>query len=83
MSQEIITSADGTRIACWRSGEGPPLVLVHGTAAEHGRWRAVLPAFEQHRLTKRSLEPCLGELRRIHQPVEKPLRALFSPRFRG
>jgi pimeloyl-ACP methyl ester carboxylesterase len=47
MSQEIVTSADGTRIACWRSGEGPPLVLVHGTAADHGRWRAVLPAFEQ------------------------------------
>jgi pimeloyl-ACP methyl ester carboxylesterase len=47
MSQETITSADGTRIACWRSGEGPPLVLVHGTAADHGRWRAVLPGFEE------------------------------------
>jgi pimeloyl-ACP methyl ester carboxylesterase len=47
MSQETVTSADGTTIACWRSGEGPPLVLVHGTAADHGRWRAVLPAFEQ------------------------------------
>jgi pimeloyl-ACP methyl ester carboxylesterase len=47
MLQETVTSADGTRIACWRSGEGPPLVLVHGTAADHGRWRAVLPAFEE------------------------------------
>src|SRR5918997_49564 len=47
MLQETVTSADGTRIACWRSGEGAPLVLVHGTAADHGRWRAVLPAFEQ------------------------------------
>jgi len=47
MSQEIITSADGTRIAYWRSGEGTPLVLVHGTAADHGRWRPVMLAFEQ------------------------------------
>jgi len=47
VSQEIVTSKDGTPIACWRSGEGPPLVLVHGTAADHGRWRPVLPAFEE------------------------------------
>jgi pimeloyl-ACP methyl ester carboxylesterase len=47
MSQEIVTSKDGTRIACFRSGEGPPLVLIHGTAADHGRWRPVLPAFEE------------------------------------
>ena len=47
MSQETVTSKDGTPIACWRSGEGPPLVLVHGTAADHGRWRPVLPAFEE------------------------------------
>jgi pimeloyl-ACP methyl ester carboxylesterase len=44
---EKITSRDGTPIACWCSGEGPPLVLVHGTAADHGRWRPVLPAFEE------------------------------------
>jgi pimeloyl-ACP methyl ester carboxylesterase len=47
MSQETVTSKDGTRIACWLSGEGPPLVLIHGTAADHGRWRPVLPAFEE------------------------------------
>ena len=41
------TSRDGTPIAYWRSGEGPPLVLVHGTAADHNRWAPVLPAFEQ------------------------------------
>jgi pimeloyl-ACP methyl ester carboxylesterase len=43
-----VVSADGTRIACWRSGEGPPLVLVHGTAADHSRWAPVLGAFEEH-----------------------------------
>jgi pimeloyl-ACP methyl ester carboxylesterase len=47
VSPESVTSRDGTRIAYWRSGEGPPLVLVHGTAADHGRWRPVLPAFEE------------------------------------
>jgi len=39
-----VVSADGTPIACWRSGSGPPLVLVHGTAADHARWAPVLPA---------------------------------------
>src|SRR5919112_6823061 len=47
MSQETGPSVDGTPIAYWRSGEGPPLVLVHGTAADHSRWASVLPAFEQ------------------------------------
>jgi pimeloyl-ACP methyl ester carboxylesterase len=47
MSRETVTSIHGTSIAYWRSGEGPPLVLVHGTAADHSRWRPILPAFEQ------------------------------------
>jgi pimeloyl-ACP methyl ester carboxylesterase len=50
VSQESVTSRDGTLIAYWRSGAGPPLVLVHGTAADHNRWAPVLPEFEQ-RLT--------------------------------
>ena len=48
MSQERAISKDGTTIAYWRSGEGPPLILVHGTSADHSRWRPVLPAFEEH-----------------------------------
>lgn len=47
MTQERVTSSDGTPIASWRSGDGPPLVLVHGTSADHSRWAPVLPAFEQ------------------------------------
>ena len=42
-----VASLDGTRIAVHRSGEGPPLVLVHGAAADHSRWRPVLPALER------------------------------------
>jgi pimeloyl-ACP methyl ester carboxylesterase len=48
MSQDAVTSLDGTPIAYWRSGEGSPLVLVHGTSADHSRWKPVLPAFEEH-----------------------------------
>jgi len=47
MTQETVTSQDGTPIAYRRSGEGPPLVLVHGTSADHSRWAPVLPAFER------------------------------------
>jgi pimeloyl-ACP methyl ester carboxylesterase len=43
-----ITSQDGTRIAYSRSGAGPPLVLVHGTTADHARWARLLPDLEQH-----------------------------------
>jgi pimeloyl-ACP methyl ester carboxylesterase len=43
-----VTSKDGTPVAYWRSGEGPPLVLVHGTTADHSRWAPVLQAFERH-----------------------------------
>jgi pimeloyl-ACP methyl ester carboxylesterase len=41
------TSKDGTRLAYWRSGSGPPLLLVHGTTADHTRWAGVLPELEK------------------------------------
>lgn len=44
---EMILSEDGTPIAVWRSGDGPPLVLLHGTAADHTRWAPVVPALEE------------------------------------
>src|SRR5688572_28871888 len=44
---EHVISSDGTPIAVWRSGDGPPLVLVHGAAADHTRWAPVLPALEE------------------------------------
>ena len=44
---DTVASADGTRIAVWRSGSGPPLVLVHGAIADHTRWAPVLPALEE------------------------------------
>jgi pimeloyl-ACP methyl ester carboxylesterase len=42
-----IKSKDGTEIAFARTGHGPPLVLVHGTTADHTRWAPILPALEK------------------------------------
>lgn len=43
-----VTSEDGTTISYRRTGAGPPLLLVHGTTADHERWSAILPRFEPH-----------------------------------
>jgi pimeloyl-ACP methyl ester carboxylesterase len=43
-----VVSRDGTQIAYWTSGLGPPLVVVHGTTADHTRWRPLLPYLEPH-----------------------------------
>lgn len=45
---EKVHSRDGTPIAYRRSGTGPPLLLVHGTMADHTRWTPVLPPLERH-----------------------------------
>jgi pimeloyl-ACP methyl ester carboxylesterase len=37
------TSLDGTPIAWFRSGDGPPVVLVHGATADHTAWRTAGP----------------------------------------
>ena len=47
-SMETVTSRDGTPIAYERSGEGPPLVLVHGTTSDHSTWELVLPELQKH-----------------------------------
>ncbi|MCC5988949.1 MAG: alpha/beta hydrolase [Pararhodobacter sp.] len=43
-----ITSRDGTEIAWFTSGTGPPLLLVHGALADHSRWGHLLPYLEPH-----------------------------------
>jgi pimeloyl-ACP methyl ester carboxylesterase len=44
---DYVRSADGTLIAYLRAGEGPPLVLVHGTADNHSIWAQVMPALSE------------------------------------
>jgi pimeloyl-ACP methyl ester carboxylesterase len=41
-------SRDGTPIAVFSSGAGPPLLLVHGTTADHTTFRALGPRLESH-----------------------------------
>lgn len=48
MTANRVTSRDGTEIAYWTSGAGPPLVLVHGAPADHTRWTPLLPYLEPH-----------------------------------
>lgn len=44
-----VTSADGTRIAYHRLGDGPPLVLVPGSGAANPiAWTNVIPTLEKH-----------------------------------
>lgn len=45
---EYIISNDGARIAYERSGDGPPLVLIHGTGIDHSYWDPVAPELGRH-----------------------------------
>lgn len=42
----IVPSPDGTPIAVFSSGTGPPLILVHGAAADHTTFRVIGPMLE-------------------------------------
>ena len=41
-----VDSYDGTRIAMFSAGSGPPLVLIHGTTADHTTFRVLSPRLE-------------------------------------
>jgi pimeloyl-ACP methyl ester carboxylesterase len=43
----VVRSTDGTPIAIYALGSGPPLVLVHGAAADHTTFRVVGPRFAE------------------------------------
>jgi len=44
-----VTASDGVPIAAARAGQGPPLLLVHGTTSERSRWLPVLAVLAETR----------------------------------
>lgn len=45
----VVRSPDGTQIAAFAAGSGPPLILVHGTTGDHTTFRVVGPLLaERH-----------------------------------
>jgi len=46
--KQTVTSRDGTSLACWRDGEGPPLLLVHGGLCDHLAWFFAVPLLARH-----------------------------------
>jgi pimeloyl-ACP methyl ester carboxylesterase len=53
----LVRSRDGVEIAVFRSGSGPPLVLVHGATADHTAFRVLGPmlgtSFTVHAIDRR------------------------------
>lgn len=45
----LIASSDGTSIAVFRDGSGPPILLVHGTAGDHTTFRVLGPLLARSR----------------------------------
>lgn len=48
MKMETVISRDGTPLGCWRTGNGAPLLLVHGGLCDHFSWFFAVPLLEQH-----------------------------------
>ena len=46
---ELLPSSDGTSIAFWRSGSGPPLIALHGVTIDHTCWDGMRSAIESRR----------------------------------
>jgi pimeloyl-ACP methyl ester carboxylesterase len=45
---ESVRSQDGARIAYERRGNGPPLLMVHGSSVDHTRWGGVVTTLAEH-----------------------------------
>ncbi|GAA4674913.1 alpha/beta hydrolase [Pseudonocardia yuanmonensis] len=43
-----VVAPDGTRIGFWTSGDGPPVVMVHGAMADHTTLDRVVPLLAPH-----------------------------------
>jgi pimeloyl-ACP methyl ester carboxylesterase len=45
---QTVISRDGTSLACWRTGDGAPLLLVHGGLCDHLSWYFTVPLLAAH-----------------------------------
>ncbi|NOQ37129.1 MAG: alpha/beta fold hydrolase, partial [Methylococcaceae bacterium] len=45
---QIFSSKDGTSLACWQSGHGEPLLLLHGTSGDHLTFSPIIEKLSQH-----------------------------------
>ncbi|AEF41517.1 alpha/beta fold hydrolase [Hoyosella subflava] len=43
-----VESSDGTRLAVWHEGSGPPLVMVHGSLCDHTRFDPLVAVLKDH-----------------------------------
>jgi pimeloyl-ACP methyl ester carboxylesterase len=46
-----VRSADGTSLAVWAAGQGPPLVLVHGSLCDHTHFDPLVAELREHMTT--------------------------------
>ncbi len=46
-----VRSPDGTHLAVWVDGHGPPLVMVHGALSDHTRFAMLIPELRRHLTT--------------------------------
>jgi hypothetical protein len=70
----IVESADGTLIGYESFGDGPPMLLVHGTSATQIRWAPVREKLgSRYRIN--SCEPCSTSTRIRRQRTECQLRS--------
>jgi pimeloyl-ACP methyl ester carboxylesterase len=72
----VVYAPDGTVIGAWRSGNGPPMVLVHGSADDHTAWDLVAPRlamrFEVYAVDRRGrgASPWSGPVYMIEQEFD-------------
>ena len=75
-ADRIVYTPDGTVIGAWRSGNGAPIVLVHGSADDHTAWDLVAPRlamrFEVYAVDRRGrgASPWSGPVYAIEQEFD-------------
>jgi pimeloyl-ACP methyl ester carboxylesterase len=82
----FIDSPDGTRLAVFSEGSGPPLLLVHGTSADHTTFRVVGPMFARtwtvHAMDRRgrgaSGDPATYSIEREYEDVAAVVDAIAA-----